>query len=445
MLFAKKDSQPLPITFQLTFIILMLILIILISSYIFLFQATSVFYIRRVNKEISDIIKEHFLKPATSQGQIGQLKRSFLNINAIVVLNDEILTNPSELENINEVIESAREYGIDKKSIILRVENESFLVLTNEVNNDSFLVIKPMIEFDGFLALLKNMIFIISLVTIGVSIFLSMIISHYISRPIKSIARDIQNISVSNLSKRIKVNESNQEFSILSRSVNDTLEKIERGYIRQKQFSSDVAHEIRTPLTSITGFAKLIKRWGAEDPKVAQEAAEDIYNAGNNLIKLTENLMFLAQPDTEINFKEENIEDLINDVLTHFSREEIDRIVLKVPDVKVIIDEKLFKILIKTLVENALKYGDKKEVLIQLKNGNLNVIDNGKGVPESEKDKIFNRFFQSDSSRSSKGFGLGLSIAKKVSDSLKLRIEVLDNPNGGACFSVQGLKVVQNS
>jgi len=128
MLFAKKDSQPLPITFQLTFIILMLILIILISSYLFLFQATSVFYIRRVNKEISDIIKEHFLKPATSQGQIGQLKRSFLNINAIVVLNDEILTNPSELENINEVIESAREYGIDKKSIILRVENESFLV-----------------------------------------------------------------------------------------------------------------------------------------------------------------------------------------------------------------------------------------------------------------------------------------------------------------------------
>ena len=264
MLFAKKNSQPLPITFQLTFIILMLILIILISSYLFLFQATSVFYIRQVTKEIFDIVKEHSLKPATSQGQIGLMKRSFLNINAIVVLNDEILTNPSELENINEVIENAREYSIDKKSFVLRVGNESFLVLTSEVDNGSLLIIKPMIEFDGFLALLKNMIFIISLITFGVSIFLSMIISHYISRPIKSIARDIQNISVSNLSKRIKVNESNQEFSILSRSVNDTLEKIERGYIRQKQFSSDVAHEIRTPLTSITGFAKLIKRWGGE-------------------------------------------------------------------------------------------------------------------------------------------------------------------------------------
>ena len=73
MLFVKKKKKPLPITFQLTFIIVMLILIILVSSYLFLFQATSLFYIRNVTSEISNTIKENLIKNPITQGQIGSV------------------------------------------------------------------------------------------------------------------------------------------------------------------------------------------------------------------------------------------------------------------------------------------------------------------------------------------------------------------------------------
>ena len=443
MLFVKK--HPLPITFQLTFIIVMLILIILISSYLFLFQATSLFYIRNVTNELSNTIKEYLIKNPITQGQSGQLKRPFMNINAIVILNDELVTGTGQflyIDNMDEIIERADELKLDKKSVIMRVGNQSFLVYSRAVDADDVTIIKPMREFDSFLILLRNAIFLILLVTIAISIFLSSVISHYISKPIKSIARDIKNISVSNLSRRIKVNESNQEFSILSHSVNDTLEKIENGYIRQKQFSSDVAHEIRTPLTSIIGFSKLIKRWGAKDPDVAQEAAEDIYNAGNNLIKLTEDLMFLSQPEIEIELKEINIKELVGEVLENFSKGDLERIKLQLPDKKIKTDRKLFKILLKTLVENALKYGDEKEVIIKAKDSSLEIIDRGKGISEADKRIIFNRFYQSDASRSTKGFGLGLSIAKKISESLDLQIEIFDNPLGGTCFTIQKLTIL---
>ena len=183
-----------------------------------------------------------------------------MNINAIVVLNDELVTTTGQfinIENIDEVIESANDFKINEKSVIMRVGKHSFLVYSRVVDSDTITIIKPMIEFDSFLHLLRNTIFLILLITITISIFLSSIISHYISKPIKSIAKDIKNISVSNLSKRIKINESNQEFSILSHSVNDTLEKIENGYIRQKQFSSDVAHEIRTPINLYHRFCEI--------------------------------------------------------------------------------------------------------------------------------------------------------------------------------------------
>ena len=94
------------------------------------------------------------------------------------------------------------------------------------------------------------------------------------------------------------------------------------------------------------------------------------------------------------------------------------------------------------MVENALKYGQEKEVIIQIKDDNLDIIDRGNGIPEADKSIIFNRFYQSDSSRSTKGFGLGLSIAKKISESLNLKIEIFDNPLGGTCFSIQGLSIL---
>jgi signal transduction histidine kinase len=242
------------------------------------------------------------------------------------------------------------------------------------------------------------------------------------------------------LSRRVETEPKTSELAELKESLNKALDRIEDGYSRQEQFSSDIAHEIRSPLTAILGFSRLIKRWGSSDPEVVKEAAESISDTADKMMTITESLLFLSQPSIELNTTTFNIRELVDELVGSINSEESNDFRIDVADIDISSDRVLLKIVLKVLVENALKFGKGGPIEIVWSNDVLSVRDYGKGIEKDEIDKIFDRFYRSDSSRGGQGHGLGLSIASKICKVLKLSIDADNCEDGGAVFRVEGLR-----
>jgi len=242
------------------------------------------------------------------------------------------------------------------------------------------------------------------------------------------------------LSRRVESAPKTSELAELKEALNKALDRIQDGYTRQEQFSSDIAHEIRSPLTSILGFSRLIKRWGSSDPEVVREAAESISDTADKMMTITESLLFLSQPSIELNSTTFSIRELVEELVSSTNSAESTDFRIDVPDIDISSDRVLLKIVLKVLVENALKFGKGGPIEIVWSNGVLSVRDHGNGIEKGEIDKIFDRFYRSDSSRGGEGHGLGLSIASKICKVLGLSIGADNCTDGGAVFKVGGLR-----
>ncbi len=225
-----------------------------------------------------------------------------------------------------------------------------------------------------------------------------------------------------------------------------TLRPIKNSMEEQKRFISDSSHELRTPLTSLRSEIEvglldknltLIK-----SKKILESNLEEVIS----LQTLSDNLLELAQNGKTISKDADNIslENIIQNAIKKLepiakAKEiKIDNTVNKTK-VKGIEDrlQELFVI----LIDNAIKYSPKKSIIdIKSKqSGNkieILVIDHGRGISEKDLPHIFDRFYRSDESRSESGYGLGLSIAKKIAQSHNGEIEATSTLGKGTQFKV---------
>ena len=204
----------------------------------------------------------------------------------------------------------------------------------------------------------------------------------------------------------------------------DITEKAERERLR-REFTANVSHELRTPLQSISGFAELLKDGNVRSDKV-QEFAGEIYSESQRLIALVHDIIRLSRLDE--NDSDETLEDvslteIAGNVVSRLSKKAASAgvsLTLKSDEDSVVhgspplIDEMIFN-----LAENSIKYnraGGSSVIRIYRENGApvISVTDTGIGIPDQDKDRVFERFYRVDKSRSrsSGGTGLGLSIVR---------------------------------
>ena len=171
----------------------------------------------------------------------------------------------------------------------------------------------------------------------------------------------------------------------------------------RKEFSANVSHELKTPLTSISGYAEIMKN-GLVKPEDMTGFAERIYNEASRLITLVEDIIKLSKLD------EGNVE---------LEKEEVDLYKLTGEPVEYVGIRQILDEMIYNICENAIKYnkeGGKLTVWVgnTLQGKKICVTDTGIGIPENETDRIFERFYRVDKSHSKEtgGTGLGLSIVK---------------------------------
>lgn len=277
-----------------------------------------------------------------------------------------------------------------------------------------------------------DILFSIMIYSTAVAIILSIgvgyLYTRMLFRPITHLVRTMESIQKSGTFRLLEtpLSSKDDELAQLTRTFNSMIERLEQTFDRQKQFLADASHELRTPLTIIESYARLLKRWAHNDPKIREEATEAILSEAVRLKELTNNLLTVIDSDEEERkrFVEVDLLPLIHATISSLSftfHRDIELRVIPAEQTSIRIEadpEKIRQLLI-IVLDNAIKYSQKEirlEVLTGERHLVLRVKDQGIGIAKEDLPHLFDRFYRTDKARSRKsgGSGLGLAIAENI-------------------------------
>lgn len=227
-----------------------------------------------------------------------------------------------------------------------------------------------------------------------------------------------------------------------------TLRPIESMIKKQKEFVSNVSHELKTPLTSLQTQVEVLKRKKTYN----KDEYEKVFNSLLDYIRGMTNLTNSLLEDTKFielkydqNIKKVDIEKLINKAVhlteANWKRKNLS-INVSVENTLLTGNEAMLTRLIIILLDNAIKFSPiKSEIEIKTHTSKgylyIKVRDEGLGIPSDKKDLIFDRFYKIDTSRNSEGHGLGLYLAKEIANAHKGTIKVHSEENKGSEFEIK--------
>lgn len=214
--------------------------------------------------------------------------------------------------------------------------------------------------------------------------------------------------------------------------------KIERLSLVRQDFVSNVSHELKTPLTSISGYSELIMRDQVDKDHI-KEFSTQIYNEARRLYQLIEDIMAISRLDeeAEVTLQDIDVNLIAKDVLDSIanpivSLKEDSR--LRIKGNGTLVFEAIYN-----LVDNAIKYNrNDNPVTLEIGSNYFAVEDHGIGLSPYDKERVFDRFYRVDKSRSRKtgGTGLGLSIVKSVAERHGARIEINSTLGSGTTIKM---------
>jgi len=277
------------------------------------------------------------------------------------------------------------------------------------------------------------------------SLFVAVLLTPGLFKPLEDIATVARQITrADDLSRRVPYANRPDEIGDLARAFNQTLERLERLFRTQQRLLADVSHELRTPLTAIRGNLDLMSRMGEADP----ESMEAIQAEIERMTRLVGDLLLLARADSGgLPLERRPVE--LDNVLFEVYRQvrimdpPVAVELTEVDQAAVMGDVDRLKQLFINLVENAVKYTPAGgEVRLSLTKkaswAQLEVSDNGIGIPAENLPHIFDRFYRVDKARTRAqgGSGLGLSIAKWIAQAHGGAIRVTSTVGEGTTFTV---------
>ncbi|MCF6150634.1 MAG: heavy metal sensor histidine kinase [Candidatus Kuenenia sp.] len=467
-MFSKKEIKLFrtissKITLWYTFSVLV---ILVVSGLYFYYRLQHV-----LNKEIMDIlldesedILQHFpeinlnldslkteIEKETSSGK-------FFKITALLYDTEKksIITSVNSLGfplKISEKTMNNAKNGIETFETIKREDSDyNYLLLTRPVfqNNTPKYLLQMATSLKPIYKTLENFRDNILLIMPGIAVF-TIIGGWFIAKkslaPVGYITNATKTITALNLHTRLKPTYTGDELEELTNTINLMLDRLEDSFKKIIQFTSDVSHELRTPLASLKAGTEVI----LTKPRTAEEYRELLENnliEHEKIINMVNDLLVLLKTDAaKQDFKIINLGKMLHELYNSFKliteTKKIDCSVVKMEDIVVYGDQKLLYRLFSNLLDNAIKYTPSGgNIYISLKDsGNealVSIKDTGIGISENDQDKIFDRFFRVDASRSREtgGVGLGLSICKNIVDLHKGKIKVKSTPRRGSTFSV---------
>ena len=332
-----------------------------------------------------------------------------------------------------------------------QIENKKFLYYDTKLKNtrDWIRGIYPLSKFQNEISKMWDIgIYLSPWLFIFVVIFGYRIIKNAF-KPVKKISETALLIKKSkNFSRRIELDNSEDEIHKMASTFNEMLDTVEETFIHEKQFSSDVSHELRTPITVILAQSDYALDY-VETLDEAKESFEVINRQAKKMTSLINQIMELSKLERQNEVEKERINfsniilQLLEDYKTLLENSNIELIINIEKDLRIYGNKLMVERLFINLFINAIKFTKttinvslnriNKEIILQIK-------DDGVGIAKGEQKYIWDRFFQINNSRNkdkNRGSGLGLSMVNKIVQLHSATIEVESEIGKGACFIVR--------
>ncbi|KPU44198.1 sensor histidine kinase YycG [Oxobacter pfennigii] len=342
---------------------------------------------------------------------------------------------------------------------------------TMEWDSDFYLrIIKPMVYEDsvkGFVLFEQNTVWMIEyakeitypVLWFGIGsiilfiVFFSGLISRGIISPLNELSYATEQIANGNLDFKIKYKKSD-EIGILCQAFETMRNKLKESLIKQteyeysrKELVASISHDLRTPLTSIKGYVEALKDGIITDPDKVSKYLEVIYSKTESMNKLLDDLFEYSRLDLNnirMNMKVTESRGMLKEIIENLRYDiEKEGIIfntsIEFQCLYVYVDKLRIDEVINNIIQNALRYTKTSIVFNAFRKDNsliVSIKDDGCGISENEKEHIFERFYRSEKSRTSKmgGTGLGLAIAKKIIEEHAGKIWVESDGLNGSTF-----------
>jgi signal transduction histidine kinase len=328
--------------------------------------------------------------------------------------------------------------------------NVLYISKSHELRNRQ-IIIAVVMDMDNnyFVSFLKK-IPLAFIILIAPVLILSFLVSYFITlktiSPVVKITKAAQAKTTANLDELLPLSGKGDEIDELSLTFNELFKRIKADFDRERQFSSDVSHELNTPLTVITGQTNLLLRWGKDNPEQLEKSLMAIKTESKSMHAIIDNLLQISRIETGRITPQ--IAKVGLDALFGRIAEELGAISTALIDchgngIVLNTDGEMLHQILMVFVSNSIKFAGpsctvKLEAEVQDKMIVVKASDDGPGISEEALPHVFERFYRADEAhtRSVGGSGLGLAIAKTLSEALDAEIRVENCKPHGASFSL---------
>lgn len=362
---------------------------------------------------------------------------------------------PEEIEaGVYKAIDKSKNHYLE----IVDYKEASYMLVASQVNMEGK-IYEFITTYDvtPVYAIYKEQINLIKLVSTLCGIIIAgglIIVVKFSLYPLEKVNEGIRFIAKGNYSKRLEV-KGNDEITELSTNMNIMAEAIEKNVEEleavaedRRIFIANLAHEMKTPLTSIIGFADILRIKRVVNDEERQEYAGIIIEETKRLRVLSGKLMeLITVGSTNVDMREVNIKDLIKDIelsLTPTLKNKKLNFNVKIEeDVWVLMDKELFKSLVYNLIDNAIKASTEGQTISligarETEHVLIKVVDEGIGIPKEEISNILKPFYMVDKARTRKsgGAGLGLALCVEIARLHNGTINIESEVGKGTCVCI---------
>jgi len=376
-------------------------------------------------------------------------KKSSNHIEYILQKGDEYLSNNTGIA-ATKVLQQRESKRVDNfKYVLTEIQDRYYFILSSNTDllNETYIlslardVTTSMTDFKS----LSEKSFFICIIVAVISAALSGTVLFLQLRNIKKLSKSAKLIASGNYSNRIEIKGNNEIYELAKNfnSMADTAEKqiseINTTYEERKMMLAALSHEMKTPVTAITGYAHMLKYAKLTDEQ-RKEAIDFVDSECRRLDRLSTKLIQLISLNgTNLELKETNPFDFLENLRPLLelpaAKHEIN-LVLEADRNTVFIEPDLMTSVIINLFDNARK-AESKNIKISIKDKKLSVSDDGCGIPEKEIQNIQKPFYMLDSSRNKEGFGLGLALVNNIAQLHKTKLIINSQENKGTTVSMK--------
>lgn len=376
------------------------------------------------------------------------------------VIADTETEEPDELDNHLEraEIQHALSKGSGYATRYSTTLNQNMLYVA-AISHHGDYIIRMSVPYTGifdYIRIIFPMMFFGALIAFVISLFVAYNLAGKITRPLNEISEELKKVNSNDLDFHFKtyrfdeLNVISQSTMRLSEEVREHLDSLEFQKKVRQEFFSNASHELKTPITSIKGYAELIDQGFVKDEETRQDFMHRILKETDNMTNLINDILMISRLETneaEVTYSMIRLNPLLDEIFESLEPISADYEVMLHKECEPITIEastKQLRELFMNLITNGIKYNHPGgnvwvRVFRQQDDLVLEVRDDGVGISEEDRERVFERFFRVDKGRSKKmgGTGLGLSIVKHIVEFYKGSVSLESRMGEGSTFTVK--------